>query len=286
MPELSLKIKSFDIHVDGHCLFVRRFCHENAQKAAGSAHRPVVVMLHEALGCVSMLRDVPEKIAGLTGCDVMAFDRLGHGRSDPLPASHIHTDYLFDESWNALAGVLDACDIKKPLLWGHSDGGTMALLFASRFPDRVAGLITEAAHVYVDDLTIEGIKAAVRLWHTDNLREKLAKYHGSNVDDIFRRWSTIWLSEDFLKWNIEGYLGDIKAPLLAFQGADDHYGEVAQLASIAEKAGGPSKKVVVPGCGHIPHLQAFEAVIAAAAPFVREVFAVKSMVPDKNISLQ
>jgi len=231
--------------------------------------RPIVVMLHEGLGCVEMLRDVPEKIARLTGCDVMAYDRLGHGRSDPLPGSHVHNGYLFDEAWEFIPRVLDQCNIQKPILWGHSDGGTMALLFAGRFPERVSAVITEAAHVYVDSLTIEGIKTAVKAWHTGSLREKLAKYHGENVDGIFHRWSTIWLSESFSQWNIEALLKDVKAPVLAFQGADDHYGEPDQLMAITEKTGGNSQQVMIPSCGHIPHLQAFDAVASKAVDFIK-----------------
>ena len=272
MPQAPLKINDSKIEVHGHRLAVKWFCHALDDHGAEKQDPPVVVMLHEGLGCVEMLRDVPEKIARLTGCNVMAYDRLGHGRSDRLPTSHVHNGYISEEAFNFLPHVLDECKIPKAFLWGHSDGGTMALLFAGRFPQRVSGVITEAAHVYVDSLTVQGIKTAVNAWKTGNLREKLAKYHGTNVDGIFHRWSTIWLSDSFAQWNIEPFLKDITAPVLAFQGADDHYGEPGQLMSITEKSGGRSQRVMIPGCGHIPHLQAFEAVASKAVDFIKSCF--------------
>ena len=269
MPQMPLEINDSEIKIHGHRLSVKWFCHTLNDCGVKKQDRPVVVMLHEGLGCVKMLRDVPEKIARLTGCNVMAYDRLGHGRSDRLPKSHVHNEYILDEACKFLPEVLDQCDLPKAFLWGHSDGGTMALLFAGRFPQRVSGVITEAAHVYVDSLTIQGIKTAVKAWDAGNLREKLANYHGNNVDGIFHRWSTIWLSDTFAQWNIESLLKDITAPVLAFQGADDHYGEPGQLMSITQKTGGRSQRVMIPGCGHIPHLQAFDAVAQKAVGFIQ-----------------
>lgn len=269
MPQVSLEINDSEIDVHGHLLFVKWFRHALYGNGEKKHALPVVVMLHEGLGCIEMLWDVPEKIARLTGCNVMTYDRLGHGRSDRLPKSHIHNEYIYDEAWKFLPEVLDQCEIQKAFLWGHSDGGTMALLFAGRFPQRVSGVITEAAHVYVDSMTIQGIKTAVKAWEAGNLREKLAKYHGKNVDGIFHRWSTIWLSATFLQWNIENYLKKVTAPVLAFQGADDHYGEPGQLVAITEKTGGDSQRVMIPGCGHIPHLQAFDAVAPKAVDFIK-----------------
>ena len=269
MPQVSLEINGSEIDVHGHRLFVKWFRHALDDNGSKKQDPPVVIMLHEGLGCVEMLRNVPEKIARLTGCNVMAYDRLGHGCSDRLPKSHVHNEYILDEAWNFLPEVLDQCDIPKAFLWGHSDGGSMALLFAGRFPQRVSGVITESAHVYVDPMTVQGIKTAVKAWKAGNLREKLTKYHGKNVDGIFHRWSTIWLSDTFAQWNIEAFLKDVTTPVLAFQGADDHYGEPGQLISITEKTGGRSQRVMIPGCGHIPHLQAFDAVASKAVEFIK-----------------
>ncbi len=270
MPEHLLKMKSFDINVDGHCLFVKQFCHIVRDNGTKSAPRPVLVMLHEALGCVSMLRDVPEKIAGLTGYDILVYDRLGHGQSDPLPYSHIHESYMFDEAWKVLPGVMDRCNVPKALLWGHSDGGTMAILFAARFPDRVSGLITEAAHVYVDQLTIQGIKKTVDAWAKTDLRKKLKRYHGDNIDGIFNRWRKVWLADTFFSWNIESYLASIKCPALVLQGEDDQYGLPGQMFSIAKKVSGYSRFVLLPHCGHVPHLQAFNVVSREIVMFLEQ----------------
>lgn len=277
-----IKINSFDIHVNGHRLFVRQFYHGIDENGKMSASRPVVVMLHEALGCVSMLRDVPEKIARLTGCDVMAYDRLGHGKSDRLPDSHIHESYMFDESWKSLPDVLDRCGIQQAVLWGHSDGGTMALLFAARFPNRVTGVITEAAHVYVDPLTIKGIKATVNSWKETDLRKKLERHHGTNIDEIFKRWAKIWLAESFFSWNIESYLDDIKTPVLVLQGEVDQYGLPGQMYSIAEKVTGESKMMLIPHCGHAPHLQAFGIVAQEIVDFVVKYCIYPSLIQSFN----
>ncbi|SMC72678.1 Pimeloyl-ACP methyl ester carboxylesterase [Desulfocicer vacuolatum DSM 3385] len=272
MVDNAINIDSFYIYLNENRLFVRRFYHEIDENEKKLILRPVVVMLHEALGCVSMLRDIPETIAKLTGCDVLAYDRLGHGKSDCLPNSHVHEQYMFDEAWKFLPNVLDICGIQKALLWGHSDGGTMALLFAGRFTERVTGVITEAAHVFVDLLTIKGIETTIDAWKETDLKKKLEKYHGANINKIFNRWTKVWLSESFFSWNIEMYLADIKVPVLVIQGAVDQYGLPEQMYSIAEKVTGDSKMVLIPHCGHAPHIQARKVVLQEILDFTNKYY--------------
>lgn len=262
----KLQKEDFDIFVSGHKLRGRWLRHPQKTRLS----RPVLVFLHEALGCIEMWRAFPEEIAVMTGCDALIYDRLGHGKSDPLPSSSINTKYLYPESWEALPAVLSYCGVEKSILLGHSDGGTIALLFASKYPEAVEGVITEAAHVFVEDLTVQGIREVVQVYDTSSLKEKLSKYHGSNVEPIFWRWADIWLSREFADWNIEDHLNTIKCPVLVIQGEDDEYGTVNQLRSIAGKVGGYSKELLIPNCGHIPHYQACDIVSKELARFVSE----------------
>lgn len=253
ISEKSNLIKEdFNIFLSNYKLRARWLRHrKNARDT-----RPVLVFLHEALGCIEMWHEFPEQIAAMTGCDALIYDRLGHGKSSPLPSSSLNSDYLYTEAWESLPAVLSHCGIKRSVFIGHSDGGTIALLFSSKYPESAGGIITEAAHVFVDDLTVKGIKKAVNAYNTSNLKDKLSKYHSSNVEPMFLRWVNIWLSSEFADWNITGNLNKINCPVLVVQGEDDEYGTVNQMKTIAGKVGGYSEELLIPDCGHIPHSQA------------------------------
>jgi len=236
-----------------------------------AAFRPVLVFLHEGLGCLDMWKDFPESVSAMTGCDALVFDRWGHGGSDPIDSGNIDADYHSEEAWQFLPAVLDHFNIQNAFFIGHSDGGTIALLFAAKFSERTVGIITEAAHVFVDDLTLHGIRETVCAYRTANLKSRLEKHHGHKVEPLFWRWADTWLSETFASWNIESCLKDIKCPVFALQGKDDRYGTVAQLESIAAKVSGPSRALLVPECGHVPHQQQPEIVLDCVSAFVAEV---------------
>lgn len=227
----------------------------------------MLVFLHEGLGSIGQWRDFPEKVCAATGCRALVYDRWGHGGSDPLTEPR-KPGYLHDEALISLSEVLAQCEIEKPVLVGHSDGGSIALIFAGACPQKVAGVITEAAHVFVEDITVEGIKRVVDTYETTELKERLARFHGHNTGLMFRGWSDIWLSPDFRDWNIEKYLPGITCPLLIIQGKDDEYGTPAQVEAIAGKAAGTSRRVLIDGCGHIPHLQARERVLSEMVNFI------------------
>ena len=264
MKNSKLKQTNFKIVISNHRLNARRFSHMPEVQS----RRPVLVFLHEALGCVDMWHDFPEKLAKATGCDALVYDRLGHGGSDILPLSNFHGDYLFDEAWQMLPRVLSACRANPAILFGHSDGGTIALLFAAKHPEKVKGIITEAAHVFVDDMTTDGIKHTIAKEDSSNIKEKLAKYHGENTERIYERWHSIWLSKEFASWNIESYLGKIKVPLLGMQGKEDFYGTEDQLKSIVSNSGGYAKEIFIPDCGHIPHKENPEVVLNETSKFI------------------
>jgi pimeloyl-ACP methyl ester carboxylesterase len=252
------------IYAAGHRLradFIRP--HDKTLTSEG----PALVFLHEGLGSIGQWRDFPEKICAATGCTALVYDRWGHGGSDPLTEPR-KPGYLHDEALIALPEILDRFGLEKPVLIGHSDGGSIAIIFAGACPKRAAGVITEAAHVFVEDITIEGIKRAVEIYETTDLKERLACFHGNNTESMFRGWADIWLSPEFRSWNIEEYLPKITCPMLIIQGRGDEYGTSAQVDAIAVKVAGPSIPLLIDGCGHIPHLQAGDRVFAEMVKFI------------------
>ena len=233
-----------------------------------AAEGPVLVFLHEGLGSIAQWRDFPIALVEATGLPALVYERWGFGRSEPLTLPR-PSDYLQREAEEALPEVLAACGIERPVLIGHSDGGSIVLIYAAAFPERPAACITEAAHVFVEDVTLQGIRDAARAWETTDLRERLAKYHGAGTERVFRGWTETWLRADFRDWDITDRLADIVCPLLVIQGADDEYGTPAQVEAIAAGVSGPAEPLIVPDCGHIPHLQQGMAVLEAMAAFLQ-----------------
>jgi pimeloyl-ACP methyl ester carboxylesterase len=180
-----------------------------------------------------------------------------------------------DEAKVALPALLDELGIDKAILIGHSDGGSIAIVHAAIDADvkraRIRGLVLEAPHVFVEDVSIASIAKAREAYETGDLREKLAKHHGANVDGAFRGWNDAWLDPGFRTWNIEAYLPRIEVPVLVIQGEDDPYGTRAQVDAIARQVRGPVEVVMLPKCGHAPHRDQEEATLAAIVRFVQKI---------------
>ncbi len=253
---------------DGRRLAVRRLV-PRAQPT-GADDPPVLVFLHEGLGSIAQWRDFPAALCRAVGLPGLIYDRWGFGGSDPLELPRPR-DYLEREAEVALPQVLEACGVKRPILVGHSDGGSIALLYAAAFPARPLASITEAAHVFVEAVTLDGIRAAVEAWRTGDLPARLARYHGDKTEAVFRGWTETWLRPDFRDWNIEARLPAIACPLLVIQGADDEYGGPAQVEAIVRQSGGPAEALLVPDCGHTPHHQQPAAILAAMTRFIGRV---------------
>jgi pimeloyl-ACP methyl ester carboxylesterase len=230
--------------------------------------RPVLVFLHEGLGSIPQWRDFPEALCRATGCRGFVYERLGYGGSD-LASLPRPDDFLEREAQEHLPEVLDACGIDRPVLIGHSDGGTIALLFASAFPERPRGVITEAAHVMLDEVTVAGVTEVARRWSDGRLRSRLQRYHGDNTETMFRGWAETWLRPERRAWSITDRLGAIVCPVLAIQGADDEHGLPAQLDAIVAGVSGSVERLLVPDCAHAPHHQARTVVLERMAAFVR-----------------
>jgi pimeloyl-ACP methyl ester carboxylesterase len=221
----------------------------------GARRQPLLLFLHEGLGSISLWRDFPDEIAERTGLPALIYDRAGYGGSGPLPCRR-DPRYLHDYAWRELPALLEAFNEARPLiLIGHSDGGTIALLFAARHPNRVIGLATLAAHVRVENETLEGIRQATAEYRRGALRDRLERHHGPKTDRLFHAWSDTWLDTGFLGWNIESDLTRVACPVLALQGADDEYGTPGQLHSIQTHVSGPCETLLIPDCGHSPQFQ-------------------------------
>jgi pimeloyl-ACP methyl ester carboxylesterase len=245
------------ISVRGHSLEYRRI--------AAAAGGPTLVFLHEGLGSISQWRDFPARIAAATGLPAMVYARYGHGRSDVLQQAH-GVDFMQREALETLPELLRALDIARPILIGHSDGASIALIYAGA-GHPLRGLVAMAPHVFVEDISVEGITAAKRVFETTDLSQKLARHHRDPAK-TFYGWNDVWLSPAFRSWNIEGFLPGIKCPLLAIQGHADEYGSMAQLDAIARQAAGPVEVLKLERCGHSPQRDQPEIVAAAIVEFV------------------
>lgn len=229
---------------------------------------PAIVFLHEGLGSISMWRDFPQKVADATGCEAVVYSRAGYGRSDPatLPRA---VSYMHDEGLAVLPALLDELGLDKPILLGHSDGGSISLLCAGGTDTPLAGIVVMAPHVLVEDISVTSIAQAREAYASTDLPTRLGKHH-QDVDAVFRGWNDIWLHPDFRAWNIEEYLPRIQCPVLAIQGEDDEYGTMDQIDRIAAKVKDVDL-VKLADCRHSPHKDQPQAVIDAVLAFIERV---------------
>ncbi|WP_271767651.1 alpha/beta fold hydrolase [Aquimarina algiphila] len=230
--------------------------------------KPTFIFLHDSLGCNELWRDFPQKLASETGYNAISYDRQGYGQSEPFTILERDHNYLKKEA-QTLGKIIKHLSLKNVILFGHSDGGSIALLAAALFPESIIGIITEGAHVFVEQETINGIKAAIEAYKNTNLREKLIKYHGDKTDDVFRVWTKTWLSKSYQSWNIEEYLPHIICPSLIIQGKKDEYGTIDQVNAIVNTTKGNSTSLLIPEVGHTPHRENPEVVIGETIKFVR-----------------
>ncbi len=255
---MSASSQSDFVNVCGRSLEYRRI--------AAAADRPTLVFLHEGLGSISQWRDFPARIVEDTGLPAIVYARYGHGRSEVLQQPH-GVDFMHREALECLPELLRALGIAHPLLIGHSDGASIALIYAGA-GNPLEGLVAMAPHVFVEDISIEGIVAAKQAFETTDLPQKLVRHH-RDAAKTFYGWNDVWLAPAFRDWNIESYLPAIKCPLLAIQGDEDEYGSMAQVDAIARQVSGPVEVLKLEHCGHSPQRDQTEIVAAAIVEFVR-----------------
>lgn len=262
MDEISSK--DFFINIDGASLFVRKLSPINADKA-----KAPVIFLHDSLGSAALWREYPKTISLQSQREVYIYERRGHGHSSPLESQVRDSHYLEDEA-DLIPTVLRELSVEEAILYGHSDGASIALIAAGKFPSLVKGLIVEAPHIFVEEITIEGVRRTVERKNETRLIEKLKKYHGEKAETIFRAWGETWLNPGYHSWNIENFLKNITSPVLVIQGEEDEYGTVSQMTGISRNAGGKVELRLLPKMGHNPHNESPLSVSRIALEFLSD----------------
>ena len=226
------------------------------------------MFLHEGLGSVALWRDFPDRVCARTGRRGLIYSRYGNGFSDVLEDPR-NVQYMHAEALEVLPELLEAFGLSRPILFGHSDGASIAIIYAAAHPSSVSGLILEAPHVFVEPLSVQSISEIGETYELGKLRERMARYH-KDADRTFFGWNDIWLSQEFRDWDITSYLPRITAPALCIQGKDDEYGTLAQIDAIAGNVSSTIDRLILDGCGHSPHRDRGGYVERAAADWIRE----------------
>ena len=227
---------------------------------------PTIVMLHEGLGCVALWGDFPDKLAAATGAGVFVYSRAGYGKSSPAKLPRPLT-FMHQEAREVLPKLLDAIGFRRGLLLGHSDGASVAAIYAGSIQDhRVRGLVLIAPHFFTEDMGIAEIARAKEAYATTGLRQKLARWH-ADVDNTFKGWNDAWLDPEFRKWDIADVLAYIRVPILIVQGEGDQYGTVKQIEAAQQECYCPVEVALLPGVRHAPHREAPEVLLRTVEGF-------------------
>ena len=228
---------------------------------------PAVAFLHEGLGSVATWKDFPARFCADHGFRGLVFSRYGYGQSTPKPHDERWApDFMHAQAHEVLPALFEHLHVSRPWLFGHSDGASIALLYAARFD--LAGIVVVAPHIFVEDVSIASIQQARDAYATTDLRARLARHH-ADPDSAFHGWNDAWLSPPFRDWNIQAELATIRCPVLAVQGEDDEYGTLAQVRGIAETVP-KTRLLVIPKCGHSPHRDQPALLAQEAARFIFE----------------
>ncbi|WP_312152564.1 alpha/beta hydrolase [Pseudomonas sp.] len=226
-----------------------------------------IILLHDSLGCVALWREFPERLARATGHRVIAYDRLGFGRSDGHPGQ-LRLGFVEAQAEQEFTALRSQLGIDAFIVFGHSVGGGMAISCAARFAEHCQGLITESAQAFVEARTLAGIREADRQFAEPGQIERLSKYHGDKARWVLRAWVDNWLSDAFAGWNLDAVLAQVRCPLLSLHGDLDEFGSDAHPRRFIAMAGGPSVMQMLPGCGHVPHREHEDVVLSAVRQFL------------------
>ncbi len=227
---------------------------------------PTLVFLHEGLGSVSAWRDFPRRLAAATGLAAVVYSRWGYGRSEPVVRPR-PLQFMHDEAHRTLPELLAALDLDEAVLVGHSDGASIALIYAGAIGARLRGLVLQAPHVFVEEVCVQAITRIRADYARTDLRARLARHH-ADPDGAFYGWADAWLDPDFRRWNLEPFLHGVCVPSLVIQGEDDPYGTLAQVEAICSQVPGRCERLILPGCGHAPHRDCPAAVLEAMTRFI------------------
>ena len=217
--------------------------------------KPTLVFLHDSWGCIEMWDDFPETLVEITGLNALVYDRRGYGKSSPFSITQRNEFYLHDEA-SELIKVLDACHIKNAIIYGHSDGATIALIAAALYPQRVKGLILEGPHSFIENSGKAAVKATRERAKKSSLLASLSKFHGNKTTELFRLWHETWLSDYFANWTLVPLLHQISCPVLAFQGEKDEFGSIEQLNILKQEIKTSVTITEITNAGHTPRKEA------------------------------
>jgi pimeloyl-ACP methyl ester carboxylesterase len=258
-----MKLADHGIATPAGRLFARSWTPDAAAPAAP------VLLFHDSLGSVELWRDFPAALAQATGRRVVAYDRLGFGRSDPCTDT-LTPAFVRHESVVNVPALCAQLDIARFVAFGHSVGGAMAVETAAAFGARCAALVTESAQTFAEDRTLAGIRVAKAQFAEPGQRERLARWHGDKARWVLDAWTETWLSPAFADWSIHAVLPSVRCPVLAIHGEDDEYGSPVHPRRIAASVAGPAEVLLLPGCGHVPHREQPEPVLDALCRFLAE----------------
>lgn len=240
---------------------------------------PTIVMLHEGLGCTALWRDFPRRVAEATGFGVFVYSRQGYGQSDPVSLPR-PLDFMTREAVDVLPHVLDAIGFREGVLFGHSDGATIAAIYGGSVSDmRVRGLILMAPHFFTEEGGLAEIAKTAASFEASDLPQKMAKYH-ADVQAAFHGWADTWLAAGFKAWNVAEVIDYLRIPVLAIQGREDQYGTLAQIAEIESRAYSPVDTAILDNCRHAPHLEQPDATLAAVTEFTSRLRRIEAAVVE------
>ena len=257
-PQAGIVEKRFNISVAGRQL-------EALQLTGAKSNAPTIVFLHEGLGSISLWRDFPHAVVAATGCSALIYSRYGYGQSDMLCEAR-KPDYMHREALDVLPALLKKSKIENPILFGHSDGASIALIHAGAGHD-VAGIIVEAPHLFVEAISLRGVAQAAESFRRTDLPKKLARHH-RDAEKTFWGWHDVWASGKFRDWNIETYVSKIRVPILSIQGEQDDYGSAEQVLAIRNACPSNSTIHLLRNCGHAPHTEQFATTLELLSSFV------------------
>ncbi|MBO3275687.1 alpha/beta fold hydrolase [Pseudomonas schmalbachii] len=246
-------------------MFARRWRPDGQGDATGQAP---FILFHDSLGCVELWRDFPGQLAAATGREVIAYDRLGYGRSDAHPGGW-SPDFIRDEAQRYFPLLRESLDLGHFIAFGHSVGGAMAATCASLYPHACLALITESAQAFVEDRTLHGIRQAKEDFRKPGQIERLQKYHGDKARWVLEAWTETWLSGEFADWTIERTVSSVNCPLLVIHGEEDEYGSLCHPPRIARLTSASSESLILPGCHHVPHREMPGQVLEAVIRFLQ-----------------
>jgi len=262
-PGTAVTAADHRIDTEQGTLFARAWGPTDVRRDPGAT----ILLFHDSLGCVDLWRDFPQQLAVASRRSVVAYDRLGFGRSDahpgPLPLTFIH-----DEAATVVPRLCETLGLDAIVPFGHSVGGGMAIATAARWPERCAAVVTESAQTFVEDRTVAGLRAARLEFARPGQLERLARYHGAKARWVLDAWIETWLSPAFAGWRLDEDLREVRCPTLAMHGDRDEYGSAQHPERIARLTNGPSRAVILEGCGHVPHREQPARVLAEVASFL------------------